>query len=125
MRTSDWPQADFDVPPMRAFTSEDALESASAPVPGVYLLFDYPGNVVYIGQSADVARRLKDHRSEGTKDFHYALFYHLDDESSRLRLEGILILLHLPAYNKGLNLGLRPGRAWEIRWKRPKAPKKQ
>ena len=120
MRTSDWPQADIDLPPFTAFSCEDNLESASAPVPGVYLLFDYPGNVVYIGQSSDVARRLKDHRAEGTKKFHYALFYQLADETSRLRLEGILILLHLPCYNKGINLGLRPGRVWEIRWKRPK-----
>lgn len=96
----------------------------SAPTPGVYLLLDEAGAVVYVGQSADVARRLSDHRREKTKAFHSALFYLEECQKSRLRLEAILILQYLPGYNRAVALGITPEGVWELpytRWgKKPK-----
>ncbi len=136
----DWPDTGAHLPALCDFKSEKAL--GAAPVAGVYLLTiaaktaaapkdatdptdrdggndaDQPPTVVYVGQSRDIAARLRTHRLEKTKCFHKALFYPLADEMSRLRTEGILILYFLPLYNRGLNLGLAAGRLWAVRWRR-------
>lgn len=83
---------------------------------GLYALFQ-DDVLVYIGQSEHIHRRLREHRMDGAKVFNRVLFYQLDDPSSRLRAEGILILTHMPTDNKALNLGMKLGKVWEIRWR--------
>lgn len=82
----------------------------------VYILQGEDGSPQYIGQSSQAAQRLSTHRSERRIPFHTAVLYYVPDLVSRLRIEGILILTHLPPYNRGLNLGLHDGRVWEARW---------
>jgi excinuclease UvrABC nuclease subunit len=90
--------------------------------PGVYLLFNEGGEIVYVGQSCNCARRIQEH-AKTPKVFSNAQFYHLPSENARLILEGILILYFRPVYNRGINLGLSCGRVWEIKW--PSARRRQ
>lgn len=118
MTTLDWPETGAHLPNLTEFKSEAWLDR-SGRVGGIYLLYK-DDVVVYIGQSANVASRLKTHRKEALKEFHTARVYPLDDLQSRVILEGILILYFRPPYNRGLNLGLSCGRVWEVKWKRPR-----
>jgi hypothetical protein len=95
---------------------EESYLDGKGPVPGVYLLFD-DAALVYIGQSHDIRARLAQHRRESLKTFHSAKFYYVPDLVSRVKFEGILVLFHLPKYNRALNLGLHEGRVWEIKWR--------
>ena len=85
------------------------------PVPGVYVLRTNEGGVVYVGQSNDCARRVwRQHVRDKTFDF--AEVYHMSNDSSRLRLEGVLILTLAPELNRGLHLGFKGTKCWEIKW---------
>ena len=107
------------VPPdllsLKNFKPESEL--AIEPTPGLYILFR-ESTIVYIGQSGDIRERLRTHRKEGKKIFDRVTHCFCDDLSERLRLEGILILLHTPKYNRALLLGLSNGRTHEIRFGR-------
>lgn len=102
-----------DLPSRDDFRSENLL--GSVPTAGLYILLR-EDVIVYVGHSSHLQSRLRTHRREATKDFDQAIWYHVAEESSRLRLEGILILGLLPAYNRGLNLGMSRGRVWEVKW---------
>lgn len=99
------------------FIKEESELAGLACKAGVYCLMA-GDRVVYVGQSKHVRNRLAQHRQEGAKAFDGVRVYLLEDVSSRLILEAILILLFLPRHNRGLNLGLADGRAWAIRWKK-------
>ncbi len=94
------------LPNLDEFKSESLLEASEA-TPGIYVLQDVAGDVVYVGQSGDVRRRLAQHRAEGKKAFRHASFYPIDDLAARLRIEGALTLLLHPEYNDAVLLGLR------------------
>lgn len=117
MHTLDWPDTGAHLPTLASFEKEEALAHTAGPVPGVYLLWR-DAVIMYVGQSADIHARIRTHRGERLKDFHTFTFYRIPDEMSRLKTEGILILYFTPIYNAGLNLGMRNGRVWAIRWKR-------
>ncbi len=107
-----WPLLD-NIPPPFCFEGE-ALLAAHGVVGGVYLLWDLGGNLVYVGQSFDIANRLSQHRKEGTKEFHRATWIAVADKALRLRYEGILILASCPPYNRSIQLGLASdGRVWD------------
>jgi hypothetical protein len=101
--------------PLAVPTTQEFLPTEGLPefVPGVYLLLGLAGEVVYVGHSQNVALRLRQHRAEAKKCFNTALFYHVQDLDTRLRIEGILILTLLPPYNKALLLGFADGKIWE------------
>lgn len=68
-----------------------------APKQGVYFLFN--GKViVYIGQSADIDSRVKQHLSD--KVFDSYAFITIEDPKARLDKESFLILKHNPPYNQ-------------------------
>lgn len=98
------------------FTEENPILSGG----GVYLLYDR-GQLVYVGQTGNLFRRVSQHRAEGTKTFDRVRVYHEDDLVSRLRIEGILMLIHLPRYNHALLLGLDglSFKVWERDHKNP------
>lgn len=109
------------LPNLDEFKDESLLEASA--VAGIYILHDLTGEVVYVGQSSDVRRRLQQHRSEARKTFRHASFYQLDDLAARLRIEGALTLLLHPQYNDAVLLGLRNPvsggrRVWEFDRKR-------
>jgi hypothetical protein len=110
------------LPALDEFKDEVELEPM---VSGLYALYQ-DATLVYIGQSENIMRRLSEHRAEGLKVFNRVQFYHLDDLSSRLRSEGVLILTHLPTENKAINVGIKGGKVWEIRWRsRPCQPRRK
>jgi len=66
---------------------------------GLYFLFK--GNtIVYIGQTKDFDRRLKQHIKEDVKDFDSWRFTTCRDDEERIRLEAYLITLLRPKYNQ-------------------------
>lgn len=73
-----------------------------AVVSGIYFLFD-GDNIVYVGQSADIYRRIYEHssgRAKGDKKtFDSFEFFEVDDEQERKRMEALLIRLMRPKYN--------------------------
>lgn len=93
--------------------------------PGIYLLLQ-TGKVVYVGQTSHLLLRLAQHRAEGAKQFSKALVYHMpgSDESERLWIEGALICLYRPPANRGWNVGMSQGKAWEIGFGRRRRGKK-
>lgn len=65
--------------------------------PCVYILWQNE-QMVYIGQTTDLARRISEHRE--TKNFEYfSVYMHIEDEYNRLKVEEILIKKHKPKYN--------------------------
>lgn len=102
----------LEVPEPRRILEE---ECEADPVPGVYVLRTNGGGIVYVGQSNDCARRVwRQHVKD--KSFDYVEVYHMSDDSSRLRLEGALILALAPDLNRGLHLGFKKSKCWEIKW---------
>jgi hypothetical protein len=105
------------LPDLESSKDEDYLASEEGPVQGVYRLLDASGTTVYVGQSSNIKLRLAQHRKEQTKLFEYALIIpQIDDLSQRLRAETVLIMTHMPKYNRGINIGLAAGQCWEIKW---------
>lgn len=98
------------LPTILDFVCEDPILSGG----GVYLLYDR-GQLVYVGQTGNLFRRLAEHRAEATKVFDSYRVYHNDDLDARLRIEGIIMLTYLPRYNHALLLGLDglTGKVWE------------
>lgn len=71
-------------------------------IAGVYFLFDGK-EIVYVGQSADIFRRIYEHssgRAKGEKKkFDTWEYFEIADEAERLRAEHLLILALRPKYN--------------------------
>lgn len=71
-------------------------------IAGVYFLFDGK-EIVYVGQSADIFRRIYEHssgRAKGEKKkFDTWEYFEISDEAERLRAEHLLILALKPKYN--------------------------
>ena len=79
---------------------------------GLYVLL-HRGQVVYIGQSGELLARFATHAKEGKKEHDDARWWPCADLSRRLQLEGALILLVRPYYNRTITLGLSPKRVWD------------
>lgn len=77
--------------------------SPPAPAPGVYWLIDHQHEVIYVGQSSNVMRRLSAHRH--IKHYRCMMIYE-GDAGERFKLEGRLILVFKPRCNG--NAGRRP-----------------
>jgi hypothetical protein len=112
------------LPHLNEFKNERDLPST--PVAGVYFLQNETG-VVYVGQSGHIRRRLAQHRAEGRKQFHDALYYPIEDQMSRLLTEAILTLALRPVYNDAVLIGLKNPigggpRVWE--WNRARVYRK-
>lgn len=102
------------LPQPSEFKSESLLQSEPGPVSGLYCLWDLDDTLVYIGQSKDIAERLDTHRFEGKKKFHRATYYPVADPSTRLRMEGILILASASRSNRSVSIGIRAdGKCWD------------
>ena len=71
---------------------------------GVYFLYDN-GQLVYIGQTNDIFRRISEHsrgmvkKGQPIKQFDDWAYIECDDEQRRLALEALLIHLTHPKYN--------------------------
>jgi excinuclease UvrABC nuclease subunit len=62
--------------------------------PGVYLLQDERGGILYVGMSSDIARRVRQHWYP-----HSAVSFYSCDESAARWLEKRLIGIHHPPFN--------------------------
>jgi hypothetical protein len=103
--------------PEGTYTESDLAE-VQCPIRAVYIL--YAGQeCLYVGQSGHLRARLDQHRRD--KTFDRVECYLVEDLNDRLRLEGVLILSLRPLLNKGVNLGVRPNRCWELKyaWSKP------
>lgn len=71
-------------------------------IAGIYFLFDGQ-EIVYVGQSSDIFRRIYEHssgRSKGkNKKFDTWEYFEINEESERLRTENLLISALKPKYN--------------------------
>jgi hypothetical protein len=71
-------------------------------IAGIYFLFDGK-EIVYVGQSSDIFRRIYEHssgRSKGAKKkFDTWEYFEIADDAERLRAEDLLILALKPKYN--------------------------
>ena len=84
------------------------------PIPGVYQILDESRQVIYVGQSVDIYRRMNDyeqqkgHRiwSHGAKYVQYEI---IPDVQKRLDREKFLIRTHRPICNQQHNPGGRSG----------------
>lgn len=111
-----WPTLG-DIPPPNAFRPEEDLPPG-IPQPGVYLLLDLAGRVVYIGHSCDIRMRLDEHRGAlpafllrfpgPPKDFHRAVWTPIARLHDRLQLETILISACLPPLNRIIAVAINP-----------------
>lgn len=106
---------EYEVPRPDDFKGEGDLVREKDLVAGVYLLVDFDGKVVYVGQSGAIQLRARQHR-RSTKRFSTIQYYPVEDVLSRLWIEGILILGLRPKYNRALSLGFAPGKIWELRY---------
>jgi len=96
--------------PSNVYTESD-WSQAKCPLAAVYILWAGE-ECLYVGQSGHLRARLTQHRRE--KAFDRVECYLVDDLDERLRLEGIMILALRPLLNKGVHLGIRPNRCWEL-----------
>jgi hypothetical protein len=77
------------------------------------------GEVIYVGQTVNLKRRMRDHlKSERFR--HYKdveIRWQVEnDKVIRLRLEGIYILNYMPPENKAILLRIHAPKVTEIRW---------
>lgn len=91
--------------------SESDLADVECPIRAVYVLWAGE-ECLYVGQSGHLRARLRQHRED--KTFDRVEVYLVDGLDDRLRLEGVMILAMRPVLNKGVNLGVRPNRCWEL-----------
>lgn len=98
---------------MRLLTSHEIVAAAKPvrrKVAGIYFLLGYRGRslaVLYVGRSVDVAGRIRQHQSDGTKLFsHYAVVECRRATADELTaLEGAYIDALKPPYNTGVPKG--------------------
>lgn len=97
-----------------------ALSSVIPPAPCVYIVL-HDDEVYYVGQTSNLRSRLRDkkHPLHDTKGATLR-FQPEADLQTRLRVETIYIMQHLPPRNKALFLRLSKGRVSEIRYRRKK-----
>jgi len=87
--------------------------------PGVYALYTRDGEILYVGQSSDLATRLAQHKRDPSKAAAVAFAFVPETSlDKRLELEGIEILRRRPPLNNALLIRVARGRLYEIRYRR-------
>lgn len=71
-------------------------------IEGVYLLFDSEENLIYVGQSNNISRRLINHSRNKNKNWSYSYVIPIDYQQHRLFTESILIKYLKPKNNTAL-----------------------
>lgn len=72
---------------------------------GIYRMYNEAGEIVYVGKSNDIQRRLLQHIGKRTNSHYFIdevvkIEYHVNnDPVSQTMLEGIFIAYHAPKYN--------------------------
>lgn len=84
-------------------------ELLSKPVPGVYLLFNELDQLLYVGQSLDMGKRIVQHRSKKEIPFCSArwLDIYCEDRGQLCAIERVLICAYHPPYNVFSSMGLK------------------
>lgn len=100
--------------------TESDLADVECPVRAVYILWA-GDECLYVGHSGHLRARLRQHRED--KAFDRVEAYLVEELDERLRLEAVLILALRPALNKGIHLGVRPNRCWELAYAWSKSPR--
>lgn len=92
--------------------------------PGVYVLLDDGGTLIYVGQSKGMVARSKAHRRKTWgKKIAAERYLAEPDPELRLVLEAVMILRYRPRYNRAIKLGLRKdGSLYEIQFVRGSPP---
>ncbi len=67
-------------------------------ISGLYFLYDSYDDLVYIGASSDIMKRIMQH--EKKKDFEYYAYLEVDGKSDYMMIERLLIDRFKPKYNK-------------------------
>lgn len=68
--------------------------------PCIYILY-WKKQMVYVGQTKNLYRRLYEHYENKEKRFtHFEVYKHIKDETERTTLEAALIKKHKPRFNK-------------------------
>jgi hypothetical protein len=70
-----------------------------ARVEGVYFLFNELGQLLYVGRTTDLHRRLVRHRERGELAFSKFAFIECPDPAERVRLEADYIRIYSPPHN--------------------------
>lgn len=70
------------------------------PPQGVYFLYN-DGELVYVGQTNDIFRRISEH-SRSDKQFNWWRYFEIDDENLRKAIEYMFIQIAKPKYNEDL-----------------------
>jgi hypothetical protein len=107
--------------PIELFSPMQCPSAAPATVPDVacvyFVLRDR--EIVYIGQTGNLKKRMKDKKHPANLEKGLEIRWMPEvNLSRRLRLEGALILLHMPEKNSAIMLNLRGRKCSEIRWRR-------
>lgn len=106
-------------------------ELDSAPeIPGIYFILSDDNVILYVGQTSNFRRRMRQHERKGT--FRptelwlpkRARVYPLSDHQERLRLETVYIVSLLPPLNKALMLTVGK-KLSEIRWRKKGSSKRK
>ncbi len=66
---------------------------------GVYILFDDDDDILYIGQSLNIAKRLEQHKKNKIIPFTWMIYLEIDPEF-REDMEAALINIRQPKYNR-------------------------
>ena len=67
---------------------------------GCYLLY-YKNELVYVGVSCDIARRLNEHRCQNGKTWDFVKYIEEDDYLNAIKIENYFIDTYKPKYNLG------------------------
>lgn len=98
--------------PLKRFTLEPPIAypfaGAFVAAPVVYLVLDAAYNVIYVGETNDLCRRIKQHRADASHPIHrhtpawVKIEFGYEDEPLRKARERELILKHNPPVNRCL-----------------------
>lgn len=90
-----------------AEATEETLEAFSNVLGGgIYRMYDAEGDIVYVGKSGNIHRRLLQHVGHRSNTYYFIdeivkIDYHVnDDPVMQTMLEGIFIAYHAPIYNE-------------------------
>ncbi len=113
-------EIDFEEPPglPRISLHHAALHALG----GVYFLWSDGGELLYVGQSGNIAARMAQHAKDPRKAAVASVSYVREEElDRRLELETIYVVHFRPPLNKAVLIRVSKGRLSEIRYRRGRA----